>query len=254
MNGAFEVSGAGLVSQQQALDAIASNIANINTPGFKRAEVTFSDILARQADPDNVRADLLAPAQAASVSARISIALDEQGLIEPTGHALDLAINGRGFIELLGSRGETLLWRGGRLSVQPDGALATSDGVPLRAMISVPEGVTALTIGADGVVRATAEDAEAPLELGRIDLVDVADAADIERLDGGLYRLRDDARAEPLLANEAGAFVQGAIERSNVDLNAEMVRLMIVQRAYAANAQIVQAADQLMAIANGLRK
>jgi flagellar basal-body rod protein FlgG len=256
MNGAFEISGVGLVTQQQALDAIAGNIANVNTPGFKRAEVRFSEILARQLDPSNPRSDLAGAPATASVSARVSIALDEQGDLEPTGHMLDLAIEGRGFVELLGPRGEILLWRGGRLSIQADGTLATADGLALRAMISAPENATSIALGADGVAIAIIEGQDGPIDLGRIGLVGVASANDVERLDGGLYRLREDARVEQLDANEngAGTFVQGAIERSNVDLNDEMVRLMIVQRAYAANAQIVQAADQLMAIVNGLRR
>jgi flagellar basal-body rod protein FlgG len=256
MNGALEISGVGLVTQQQALDAIAGNIANINTPGFKRAEVSFSDVMARQADPTNARADLASTPLFSSVNAHVSIALDDQGIIEPTGHQLDLAIEGRGFIELLGPRGEILLWRGGRLSVQEDGTLASADGMALRAMINVPSDAREISISADGSVRAIRADADAPVDLGPIGLVAIGSADDVERLDGGLYRVREEARVQDLTPDQdgAGAFVHGAIERSNVDLNSEMVRLMIVQRAYSANAQIVQAADQLMAIANGLRR
>ena len=94
-------------------------------------------------------------------------------------------------------------------------------------------------------------------ELGQIQLVRVDDPASVERLDGGLYRVREGgaalAEAQPG-EDGAGLLVQGAVERSNVSLTDEMVRLMLVQRAYAANSQIVQAADQLMAIANGLRR
>ena len=84
----------------------------------------------------------------------------------------------------------------------------------------------------------------------------VDDAAALERLDGGLYRLADGARVMDGVPGEdgLGRLVQGGVERSNVELNAEMVQLMIIQRAYAANAQVVQAADQLMNIANNLRR
>ncbi len=94
------------------------------------------------------------------------------------------------------------------------------------------------------------------MELGQIELVRIDDPSSVDRLDGGLYRVRDGAPLTEAQPGEdgAGTFVQGAVERSNVSLTDEMVRLMLVQRAYAANAQIVQAADQMMATANSLRR
>ncbi|HYD85980.1 MAG TPA: flagellar hook basal-body protein [Vitreimonas sp.] len=255
MNGAYEISGMALLAQQRALDAGASNIANIHTPGFKRSEVRFSEVLSSSALAAAPRADLGASPPLSGIVASVSLALDEQGEIETTGRPLDIALSGRGFIELMGPRGQSMLWRGGALSVQEDGLLATAGGLALRASIEIPETATALSISAEGVVRAIVGEDGAEVELGRIPLVD-APAAGLERLDGGVYRMRDDARTEDIVPGEGAnaVFMQGAVERSNVDLNQEMVRLMIVQRAYAANAQVVQAADQLMAIANGLRK
>jgi flagellar basal-body rod protein FlgG len=256
MNGAFEVAGVGLAAQQRALDAIASNIANINTPAFKRAEVRFSEVMAALSDPANPGAALGGVSPLGGVRAELALALDEQGEIQATGRALDVAIAGDGFIELMGPRGESLLWRGGALSIGEDGLLAGGGGFALRAAIEAPSGATAIYIGADGAVRANIEGAQEAVELGRIMLVRVTDAGALERLDGGLYRLRDGAQRMEATPGEdgAGELLQAAIERSNVNINEEMIRLMIVQRAYAANAQIVQAADQLMAIATGLRR
>jgi flagellar basal-body rod protein FlgG len=256
MSGAFEIAGVGLASQQRALDVIANNVANLNTPAFKRSNVRFSEVIARIDDPDNVRANLAPEPSLAGVSARSILSLDEQGELERTGRALDLAIDGEGFIELLGPRGQSLLWRGGTLSVQEDGLLATSEGFVLRAMIEPPADVAEIAIASNGDVTGRRAGDDAPIQLGHISLVRVANSDAIERMDGGLYRLNEDAEVVEALPGEGGAgtLVQGAIERSNVDLNDEMVRLMIVQRSYAANAQIVQAADQLMAIANSLRR
>ncbi|MEI9851943.1 MAG: flagellar hook-basal body complex protein [Sphingomonas sp.] len=113
-----------------------------------------------------------------------------------------------------------------------------------------------LEIGGDGTVRARVGDSPDPVELGQIGLVRIEDAGGIERLDGGLYRVRDGMVLPEAAPGEdgSGQLVQGAVERSNVALADEMVRLLLVQRAYAANAQIVQAADQMMATANGLRR
>src|SRR5262249_16931686 len=154
--------------QQQALDAVASNVANINTPAFKRADVEFAEVMASLSDPANPRTDLTPLISLAGVRAHSALALDEQGEIQPTGQALDIAVSGPGFIELMGPRGQTMLWRGGRLSVGEDGLLAGAGGLPLRAMIEPPAGTTALGIGADGVVRATLEGGGEAVELGRI--------------------------------------------------------------------------------------
>ena len=256
MNGAFHVGAIGLEAQQRALDTIANNISNINTPAFKRSDVRFSEILASRADPGAVRADLgEAPSSAAGVVAAPSFMLNEQGKVETTGRPMDLAIDGQGFIELMGPGGQTLLWRGGSLKIGDDGLLSTIDGMSLKASITVPTDASKIEVASDGVVRAMTGTGEA-VEIGQIMLVKIEDGSQLQRLDGGLYRPADSARLVDAQPGEdgAGLLVQGAVERSNVELTSEMVQLMLVQRAYAANAQIVQAADQLMGIANGLRR
>ncbi len=264
MSDAFFVGAVGLQAQQKALDSIANNIANVNTPAFKRAQVRFSDIVATRTDPENAPAaapNVANAAQASNMSTGVMLdsqfMLDEQGQLNRTGQAMDIAIDGHGFIELMGPGGQSLLWRGGTLKINDDGLLASGRGFALRAAITVPRDATGITIGSDGVVRATMPGALGPEEVGQIQLVKLDDPNTVVRLDGGLYRVREDG---PPLTDAApgedgtGLLVQGSIEQSNVALNDEMVRLILVQRAYAANAQIVQAADQLMAIANGLRR
>lgn len=257
MNGAFYVGTVGLQAQQRALDVIAGNIANVNTPAYKRSEVRFSEMLAVRADADVSRADT---ADAASASGGVLAAatpmVELGGPLETTGQAMDVAIDGSGFIELMGPNGQTLLWRGGTMKVGEDGLLGSSGGLALKAGITVPVDASAITIGSDGVVRAQTPDATTATEIGQIVLVRVDDAGALQRLDGGLYRASDSARISDAQPGEdgAGSLVQGSIERSNVEMTTEMVQLMLVQRAYGANAQVVQAADQLMAIANGLRR
>jgi flagellar basal-body rod protein FlgG len=258
MNGAFYVGAIGLEAQQRALDTIANNISNVNTAGFKRSGVRFAEIIAERGDPAVASAALgAAGVGAAGVMADAVFMINEPGRIEATGNRADLAIDGHGFIEVMGPGGQTLLWRGGTTKVGEDGLLATAEGLGLKAGITIPADATAIEIGSDGIVRALAgADGAEKIEIGQIMLVKVPDAQALQRLDGGLYRVED---AAALLAAQpgedgAGMLVQGAIERSNVELTSEMVQLMMVQRAYAANAQIVQAADQMMAIANGLRR
>ena len=256
MNGAFYVGAVGLQAQQRALDMISNNIANVNTPAFKRADVRFASMLATQPDPDAPLADFDANLASSGVMATAVAAMDEDGAIETTGRPLDLAIQGTGFIELMGANGQSLLWRGGALKVNADGMLAAADsGLAFKDAITIPADATDITIDSAGVVRAKTVDNAEPAELGQIELVRPDDMSALTALDGGLYRA-DTAKLQSMRPGEdgSGTLVQGAVERSNVELTSQMVQLMLIQRAYSANAQIVQAADQLMGIANGLRR
>ncbi len=256
MNGAFYIGAAGLDAQQQALDVISNNIANINTIGFKRSAVRFSDLVAPAENLpafDTVRND---GGQGLGAVARSASHVWTQGDLRQTGQSMDLAIDGEGFIEMMGPAGETLLWRGGTLKVNADGYLAAGDGTMLHAMISVPRDANAIAIARDGTVTATVEGEMSAVEIGRIDLVLIKDKDSLGDAGGGYYRSDDAANLYAVEPQQegGGALVQGALETANVQLSDEMVSLLLMQRAYAANAQVVQAGDQLMGILNSLRR
>ena len=257
MNGAFEVGAVALRAEQKALEILANNVANVNTPAFKRSDARFSEILANQVQPDGTVPLTDPDSLIASGGVRIAphAMLFTQGEIRTTGRSMDLAIDGQGFIELRGPSGQALFWRGGTMRVNEDGMLATAEGVPLRAGIIVPGDATGLSIAFDGVVTATTSAGEA-LELGQISLVRAEQEDAFEQLNGGLLRLNEDARLFDALPGEdgAGLLVQGGLESSNVELTGEMTQLLIIQRAFAANAQALQTADQLAAITNNLKK
>ncbi len=254
MNGAFEVGAAALRAEQSALEIHANNVANANTPAFKRTEPRFAEVLAREADG----ADATDPATQAAFGGVRMIPGDmlfTQGPLRATGNPLDLAIDGLGLIELMGPGAQTLLWRGGRLRVNDDGLLATAEGMPLRAGIVVPGDAEAIAIGADGVVSARISTGET-IEIGQIGLVRTESEFGLERLDQGLYRAGDDTKLIDARPGEdgSGTLTQGSLEQSNVELSSEMVAMLMVQRAFAADAQILQAADQLAAITNNLKR
>jgi flagellar hook-basal body protein len=156
MNGAMDIGAVALRAQQRALDTIANNVANVNTPTYKRVDSSFSEVMGRQIQPASQTALLasreLLPAGGVRFSPQEM--LFEQGELRVTGNRLDLAVDGAGFIELLGPDGQLLLWRGGRLQMLDDGLLASDSGHALRANISVPDDATNLTITAEGVVKA----------------------------------------------------------------------------------------------------
>lgn len=257
MSGALEVAAIGMQAQQRALDTIANNISNVNTPAFKRSELRFSELVGGPAPSDGtVRGADLRGDQVAGVGWQALPMIDRQGQVEVTGNSRDVAIDGSGFIELLGPSGRTLLWRGGTLKVLDDGTLASSAGYPLKAGINLPAEATALRIGRDGKVFAVLPETQGETEIGQIRLVKASDMASVERLEGGTFSVSDEATLRDGDAGQdgLGILVQSSLERSNVDLNTEMVGLLISQRAYAANAQVLRAADELYGIANGLRR
>jgi flagellar basal-body rod protein FlgG len=248
MNGAFYVGAIGLGTQQRALEVVANNIANINTVGFKRSAVRFSELVGASA-PDTQKLENLA-----GVTAGAPQRIWTEGTLRQTGQPLDLAIDGPGFIELMGSSGRSLLWRGGSLEVNADGYLAAADGTPLRAMISVPQGATALAIATDGAV--TAQVGGQTEQVGQIDVVLAKDPGALVDRGNGYFEAADAGDVQSVQPGDegGGTLVQGALEGSNVELSDEMVSLLLMQRAFAADAQVVQASDQMMSIVNGLRR
>jgi len=257
MNGAFYIGATGLQSEQTALEVIANNIANINTTAFKRSQAQFSELVSPPSSNTLSPSGPLAANALSGVMADASSQIFTQGTMQQTNSATDIAINGDGFIELMGAGGQTMLWRGGTLKVNADGLLAAaSNDLPLKAMISVPAGSTGLTIDQNGQVTAATSSNPQGQVIGQIDLVVPKDESALINMGAGLFQTPpgESARAQAPGEDGAGALVQGSLEGSNVQLSDEMVTLLLIQRAYQANAQVVQAGDQLMSIANGLRR
>jgi flagellar basal-body rod protein FlgG len=257
MNGAFYIGATGLEAQQRALDVVANNIANVNTAAFKRSGIRFSELLMTQRTGDDLP---VVPLDSNALMGGVALAATPrvwtQGDLRQTNSPLDLAIDGAGFLEVMGPAGRTLLWRGGTLKVNEEGYLATPDGTPLKSMISVPQGTTTLTIGPDGTVTAAGADQSDTQQIGRLDLVMVKDLDGLAQAGEGYYEAPDPSSVQSVEAGQdgSGVFRQGAIEQANVQLSDEMVMLLLLQRAYAASAQVVQAGDQLMSITNSLRR
>jgi flagellar basal-body rod protein FlgG len=246
MNGSFYIGAVGLESQQRALDVVANNIANLNTPAFKRGEASFAELMGAGAGGE---------ATMNGVTFDPSQRIYDQGQLKSTGRPMDLAIDGEGFIELIGADGASRLWRGGSLTISAERVLTGAGGLPLKGMITVPDDAGPISIDRTGVVAATAADGSVQ-ELGRIDLVRPRDLSALTGAGDGLYRVESDAdlTVEDPAESSSASLVQGSVEGSNVQLADQMVSLMMMQRAFAANAQVLQAGDQLMQIANNLRR
>jgi flagellar basal-body rod protein FlgG len=252
---ALYVGAAGMKGHQLQIDAIAHNLANLNTIGFRRGIATFSEVSAALATTplSGVLGDNHEAFRGAGISTSVSLS-SRTGELRPTGESLDLAIDGLGFIEVIRSDGTPAYSRAGRLRINENGELATVDGSPLAAGIQIPSDARQIMISEDGRVLAASEGGD-PVELGQIELVTFPNATALRPAGANLY-VADATTGEPQMATPGqsgmGLLRQGFVESSNVQMADELVSMMLAQRAFELNSRVVQAADQLMSITNSL--
>jgi flagellar basal-body rod protein FlgF len=218
-----------LVAQQRAMDVIAGNIANADTPGYKATRVLFSDWLARQegANPP--------PGGSTIVFTQDRATWREQapGPVQRTGNPLDLAISSAGWFSVSTSRGIRLT-RDGRFGLMPDGTIADAAGDALLDTTGNPIRIaptdTNLTIAGDGSLSS---------ENGQIAQIGIVQPDDPTQLaaEGGT-RFRADTPTSPVTQPK---IVQGAIEGSNVQPIAELARMIDTEREFQFVTQMVQA-------------
>ncbi|MWL90533.1 flagellar basal-body rod protein FlgG [Cupriavidus sp. SW-Y-13] len=260
---ALHIAATGMQSQQTNVDTIANNLANVNTPGFKKSRVSFTDLVSQETRQlASTGIDAVAGLGAATRTgmgvgvASMGRVLDV-GDLKKTDSPYDIAIAGQGFIEVQMPDGSRAFTRGGTLKVNPDGMLSTLGGYPLKPGIAIPENATDMTITADGHVMVRVSGQSTATDAGQLELVKFPNASAITPMGDNLYRTNDNT-GEPI-AMRAGddgmsQIQQGFVESSNVKLVDEMVSLMVAQRAYEANVKIAQASDEMLGMINNLRR
>lgn len=260
MDDALYIAATGMQAHQRSVETIANNLANMSTPGYKKSRVNFADMVYRNLAPSVSGLDQpnAAPAWAGTGVTIASLAkVYSQGEVKQTGRPMDVAINGEGFIEANAEDGSLVYGRGGTLSVDKDGMLCLADGYPIRPAIHVGTDAAAISIAHDGTVQVNPRDGSTPFEAGRIDLVRFADQSGLVGLGNNLYRASEQSGdAIPYRTGEdgVGTLAQGYVESSNVNLAEEMINLTIAQRAYESSVKVIQAADEMLAMSNNLRK
>jgi flagellar basal-body rod protein FlgG len=234
----------GLMAQQLRLDTVASDIANVNTVGYKRVRVSFHDLAYQAPAQGGGRGIETGSGAAAQVMGR-SFA---QGALRRSDNPLDLGIEGPGFLRVRTAAGQEALTRDGALKLSAEGELVTATGLRLVPPVTLPRGTQAedVRIGRTGQVTTAAG-----RELGRIELVDVPAPDGLIAAGDNLYL---PSAASGAVRGASGALVQGTLEQSNVDLADAMVDMMNAQKSFALASQAVRTQDQAMEIANGLKR
>ena len=236
---------AGMEAQQAQIDALANDISNISTPGYQATRVDFHDLLYTSA---GAAATGTTVATGAGSAAEIVGRSQTEGDLQPTGRTLDVAIVGQGYLEVRRPDGTIGLTRSGSLQVDAQGELTTDTGMLLQPPVRIPKDVStdSIKIAPNGVVRSGTR------VLGRISLVTVPAP---DRLLAGGDGVFSATAASGGIRGAAGATLQqGALESSNVDVASTMAQMIGAQRGYAMASKAIQMQDQMLQIANQVKR
>lgn len=260
MSDALYIAATGMHAQQTQVDTIANNLANLNTVGFKKSRVSFEPLMPQPlatAHHEPLAGSMAATYKGMGASVGSIIPDFMEGEMKPTQRDLDIAIRGRGFLEVELPDGTRAYTRHGALSVNKDGFLVTAGGLPLSALISVPSDAQSLVVNADGRVQVKSQNSDELTDIGVIELSHFMNEPGLKPMGNGLYSATDDS-GEPIAErsgeNGTGTLAQGYLESSNVHMVEELTNLMVAQRAYEANSKVLQAADELAGLVNNLRR
>lgn len=250
----LSIAATGLDAQQQQLDVISNNLANVATTGFKKSRAVFEDLMyqnLRQVGGQTSDQTRLPSGLQVGTGVRV-VATERihlQGTLTKTDNPTDLAISGAGFFQVLMPDGTTAYTRDGSFQKDKDGQLVTASGYPVQPAITIPQNATSLTIGRDGIVSVTQQGSANAVQIGQLQLATFVNPAGLQSAAENLF-LESDASGAPNQTNPAlngaGVLNQGYTEGSNVNVVEELVGMIAAQRAYEINSKAVQASDQML--------
>lgn len=260
MDPSLRTSATGMMAQQLRVEIIANNLANVNTPGFKRSRAHFEDLLYQTVqgpvtvgNPDAVGIPAIQIGRGTRLAAVQRI--DAQGPIEPTGRPLDLAIEGDGFFQVQLPSGQIAYTRDGSFTISDQGLLVTQGGYPLVPEVVIPPDATEVMVSRTGVITVTQPGGVDPIEIGRIELARFANPAGLRAIGENLY-VETTASGPPLMGTPQedgfGRVIQGSLEASNVEIVQEMVDMIAALRAYEINAKAIKASEDMSEVTSGL--
>jgi flagellar basal-body rod protein FlgG len=236
---------AGMAAQQQRMDAVANDLANANTTGYKHQRVGFRDLVYDQTGRSSAQG-VRTGSGAAAVDAGRAFA---QGVLQRTDRPLDVAIQGEGFLRIRLADGRDALTRDGGLHIDGARRLTTSTGAYVQPAITVPEGTAEddISIAGDGTVLANGN------RIGKLDVVTVRSAQGLLSAGDNAF-ITTAASGAAIAAPQGTTLTQGALESSNTDMAEAMVAMIESQRAFQLTSKAITTADEMMGIANQVKR
>ncbi len=255
-------SATGMQSQALNLDVISNNLANVNTSGFKKSRAEFQDLLYETLLPAGTSSS-----QDTEIPAGIQLGhgtrpstvlkIFSQGNMENTQNELDLAIEGDGFFQITLPNGETAYTRDGAFKLDSDGRIVNSDGFTMEPEIAIPSDAMSISVGLDGTVSVLQAGESIPSEIGTIELARFINPAGLISMGKNLF-IPSEASGNEVIGTAGedgmGTLAQGFLEMSNVSVVDEMVNMITAQRAYESNSKAIQAADDMLQLANNVKR
>ena len=250
----LSIAATGMLAQQTNVDVVSNNIANMNTTAFKRQRAEFQDLLyqsERRVGATSSDTGTIVP-----VGVQIGIGvktaavyrITTQGNLTQTSNPLDLAIQGRGFFQVLQPDGTTAYTRAGSFQLSPTGEIVTADGFTVQPGITLPQNTLGLTINPSGQVLAQVAGQTTPQTVGQLQLANFPNEGGLEALGSSLFQ-ETPASGSPVTGAPGstgfGTLNQGLLETSNVDVVSEITNLITAQRAYEMNSKVIQTSDEM---------
>lgn len=244
----------GMIAQQLNLDVIANNLANVNTPGYKKSRADFQDLMYQIIEEPGTAAN-----QQGTSPTGIQVGLGvrpaavgkihSQGDFQSTSNPFDVAIEGDGFFQITLPNGDTAYSRNGAFKISENGRIVTSEGYEISPQITVPPDALGVTIANDGVVTVRTPNTTTTTNLGQIQLARFPNPAGLRSTGKTLFE-ETEASGSPSVNDPGqdglGTLSQGFLENSNVSVVEEIVQMVTGQRAYEANSKVIQTADQIL--------
>jgi flagellar basal-body rod protein FlgG len=252
---ALRTAATGMAAQSLNVDVISNNIANMNTVGFKKSRAEFEDLIYQNLEQAGSQSSSTGTVVPTGVQVGAGVAtgsvyrITTEGSLTQTGNTLDLAVSGQGYFQVLLPSGDTAYTRAGNFSVNGQGQLVTADGYQVIPQITIPQGVTNVTISQAGQVQVTTAGSIAPQQVGQLQLASFFNEAGLNATGNNLFT-QTDASGAPTVGlpgvQGMGTVMQGYTEASNVDPVSEITNLIIAQRAYEMNSKVITTADQML--------
>jgi flagellar basal-body rod protein FlgG len=259
---AMNIASSGMMAQQTNVEVIANNIANLNTTAFKRQRAEFQDLLyqsERRVGATSSDTGTIVPVGVQiciGVKTAAVYRITTQGNLTQTSNPLDLAIQGRGFFQVLQPDGTTAYTRAGSFQLSPTGEIVTADGFTVQPGITLPQNTLGLTINPSGQVLAQVAGQTTPQTVGQLQLANFPNEGGLEALGSSLFQ-ETPASGSPVTGAPGstgfGTLNQGMLETSNVDVVSEITNLITAQRAYEMNSKVIQTSDQMLSSLNQIQ-
>lgn len=248
------ISKTGLDAQQTQMDVISNNLANVSTNGFKRSRAVFEDLLyqtlrqpgAQSSQQTQIPSGLQIGTGVRPVAAE---RIHTQGNLQQTGNALDVAIQGAGFFQVLLPDGTTGYTRDGSFQRDSQGQLVTANGFTVQPALTIPANSSSVTIGSDGIVSVLQAGSAAPVQVGSLQLATFINPSGLQSMGGNIYQETASSGTPSTNVpgtNGTGMLNQNYLETSNVNVVEEMVNMIQTQRAYEINSKAITTSDQML--------